>query len=190
MESLEKLLESCEVSVKVTGPVAEVVDEPKIDASLDEAIKAYCEADRESKKFEERKKKLKEQILAKVGAIDKSQTVSSSNRSAAIRVDVKHKYSLNEKKLEEADSIRACYSDHPFITAHCQLEFNPYVKDKLIGLLEGTALSYLTDSIETKFELKETGAKLTKLLSESRNYPAAIQDTKSYQLTVLDVDSE
>lgn len=190
MESLEKLLESCEVNVRVTGPVVEVIDKPKTDASLDEAIKSYCEADRESKKLEERKKKLKEQILAKIGVIDKSQTIFSSDHSAAIRIDAKHKYSLNEKKLEEADSIRACCSDHPLIKAHCQLNFNPCIKDKLVGLLEGTALSYLADSIETKFELKETGAKLTKLLSESRSYPAAIQDVKSYQIAVLDADSE
>lgn len=190
MESLEKLLESCEVNVKVTGAIVEAADESKVDASLDEAIRDYCEADRESKKLEERKKKLKEQILAKIGTIDKSQTVFSSNHSAAIRVDVKHKYSLNKKELKEADSIRACCSEHPFIAAHCRLDFNPCIKDKLVGLLKGTVLSYLTDNIETEFELRETGAKLTKLLSESRSCPAAIQDVKSYQLTVLDADSE
>ena len=185
MESLEKLLESCEVNVKTVAPE---VKEAKAEASgnLDEVIKSYCELDLEIKKLDERKKELREQILSMAELGDKSTTITSSDRSATVRIDAKHKYTVDAKKLTEAETIQIEHSLHPFFTSNCQLVFSSSLKEKLINLLSTSNLAFLANDIETKIELKETGARLTKLLTESRTVTAAIKDAKSYQITVLD----
>lgn len=189
MENLEKLLESCEVSVKTAAPESKPT-KAEANGKLDEVIKSYCELDFEIKKLDERKKELREQILSMVELDDKSTTIASSDQSATVRIDIKHKYAVDTKKLTEAETIQIEHSLHPFFISNCQLAFPSSLKEKLVDLLSTSSLAFLANDIETKIELKETGARLTKLLTESRTVTAAIKDVKSYQITVLDDGSK
>lgn len=189
MESLEKLLESCEVNVK-TAALKTKPAKAEADGKLDEVIKSYCELDFEIKKLDERKKELREQILSMVELGDKSMTIMSSDHLAMIRIDAKHKYTVDTKKLTEAETIQIEHSLHPFFMSNCQLAFSSSLKEKLVDLLSTSNLAFLVNDIETKIELRETGARLTKLLTESRTVTAAIKDAKSYQITALDGDSK
>lgn len=189
MGNLEKLLESCEVNVKTAAPEIKPIKMETND-KLDEVIKSYCELDFEIKKLDERKKELREQILSMVELGDKSTTIMSSDHSAAIRIDTKHKYTVDAKKLTEAETVQIEHSLHPLFVSDCQLAFSSSLKEKLVDLLSTSSLAFLANDIETKIELKETGARLTKLLTESCIATAAIKDAKSYQITVLDDGSK